>query len=442
MFSFIKKHQKKLIVFLVLLAGFVLRIVLVNKVIVGDLLAYLEWGQRYRDWGGQGYYFGQHAWTYSPPNYPPISSWIFAGLSWLYQHRFWTAQLHNLIRFPPAVFIVYFYKYGEVLLFKLLPILADLGLGIIIYKLVKKFTKSYARAIGAMAFFVLNPVTIFISGAWGQTDSFVAIIGMLSFLLLLSGRVSFSMLLFFLGMYFKPTWGLLIPFYLYVLYLKKPALKSFILGSLLIVAVLIIVSWPFAEGNLFVFTKKVWFDRYFLPIRSAGRASPSAFNLMTFFLKIDRDSYNAKILGILTANLFGLIAYAAVNVFAFKFVKRTKNLLWGVVVGIFTIGLGSFLFMSNMLERYFFPALAPMVIIMFTDIKTLVYGAMMNLILFANIIWSFYRRGSDEIDHPFTNNNFLLIRVLSLAQVLGYALILRLLRLGEGRLPNRESNRP
>ena len=41
----------------------------------------------------------------------------------------------------------------------------------------------------------------------------------------------------------------------------------------------------------------------------------------------------------------------------------------------------------------------------------------MNLVFALNILWSFYRRGSDEIDHPFTGNNFLLIRVLSIVNV-------------------------
>ena len=68
---------------------------------------------------------------------------------------------------------------------------------------------------------------------------------------------------------------------------------------------------------------------------------------------------------------------------------------------------------------------------MFTNFKTLVYGIVMNLIFLANIIWAFYRRGSDEIDHPFTGNNFLLIRALSIVSVLAFLSILRLLRLDE-----------
>jgi Gpi18-like mannosyltransferase len=406
---------------LILIAGFVARIVLVNKVIVGDELTFFEWGQKFWEWGPAGYYFGNHTWFYSYPNYPPVIMWIFAGLSWLFQHRYWLAQMHNIVRFPPAFFIVYFYKYGELLLYKLLPILSDLGLGVIIYKLVVKLTGKKPRALMAAAFFVLNPLTVFLSGAWGQIDSLVALLGMSAFLLMVNKKIAWSMIFFFLAMYIKPTWGLLVPFYLYLLYLQKPVLKKLITGVLIVLSLLAVVSLPFADGNLIKFTQKIWYDRYFVPIKYSGRASSSAFDFMTIFLKIDRDPYNAKVLGIIPADLLGLIFYIILNILACKFLKKSKDKLWGTLVGIFIVGTGGFLFMSNMLERYFFAGFVPMIIVMFVDIKTFFYGLIINLIFMANLLWSFYRRGSDEIDHPFTNNNFLLIKILSVIVVAAFS---------------------
>lgn len=76
--------------------------------------------------------------------------------------------------------------------------------------------------------------------------------------------------------------------------------------------------------------------------------------------------------------------------------------------------------MLSMLERYFFAGFAAMVIIMFSEFKTFIWGVFINLVLTANILWAFYRRGSDEIDHPFTNNNFLLIRILSSINIFSF----------------------
>lgn len=402
---------------LILLAGFVLRILLVHRVMVGDLLAYLEWGEKIWQWGTKTYFFGQHPWYYSPPNYPPLAALLFGGINWLWQHKYWTAQLHNITRFPPSVFIVYFYQYGEVLLYKLLPILADLGLGLVVYQLVKKFTSNNLRALAALAFFVLNPITIFISGAWGQTDSLIAFFGLLAFVVLAKKKIIFSMLLFFISMYLKPSWGIIAPFYLWCLYLAKPNLKSFLIGCFLVLTAVFVISVPFAEKGVLAFTKRMWVDKYIIPVKSVGKASVSAFNFHTIFFRVDRDFFNAKYLGLIKADSLGLLAFIALNYFAFGFVKKTRNFLWGETVGLFVIGVGSFLFMSNMLERYFFPGFASLAVIMFTEFKTFLYGIGMNLIFAANLLWSFYRRGSDEIDHPFTNNNFLLIRVLSFAIV-------------------------
>ena len=421
--KFFKRYWQTLFVIFIILLGFILRVVLVHRVIVGDIMAYLEWGEKIWEWGTKTHYFGQHMWVYSPPNYPPIAALLFGGIDWLWQHKYVTAQLHNLIKFPPAIFIVYFYKYGQVLLYKLLPIICDLGLGIIAFRVVKFLTKNYWRAFGALTFFILNPITIFVSGAWGQTDSLVGIFGFLSFILLAYGRFNLSMFLFFVGMYLKPSWGIFIPFYLYALYLKKPTLKSLIPGIISVLVVLFVVSAPFAEKGVITFTKEMWFDKYIIPTKLVGKASVSAFNFHTIFLKVDRSFFNAKYLGIIPADKLGLAFFIVLNAVAFKFLKRQKNFLWGVTVGMFILGVGSFLFMVNMLERYFFPGLVPLVIIMFTNFKTLVYGIVMNLIFLANIIWAFYRRGSDEIDHPFTNNNFLLIRMLSVLIVYSFAKI-------------------
>lgn len=422
--KFLQKHQEKIFFTLILVIGFILRIILVNKVIVGDILAYVEWGQKIWEWGSKTFYFGEHPWYYSPPNYPPVAALLFGGLDWLFRHRYVTAQLHNLIKIPPAAFIIYFYKFGDILLYKLLPILSDLALGAVIYKLILALTKNTKKALLGMTFFVLNPITVFISGAWGQTDSLVAIFGLLAFITLVGGKYAWAIFLFFVSMYLKPSWGIFAPFFLFVLYLKKPSIKQLLIAAIPTLIALIVVTIPFAEKGVLAFTKAMWVDKYIIPVKSVGKASVSAFNFYTIFLKIDRSLFNSKLLFI-PINKLSLFFFAILNIFAFSFAKKSKSLLWGVIVGIFTIGFGSFLFMVNMLERYFFPALAPIVIIMFTDIKALVPLVISNIFLFANIIWSFYRRGSDEIDHPFTNNNFLLIRLISTSLVAIFVYVLK-----------------
>lgn len=412
-----EKKIRYLIIFVLLLAGFLIRVFFVDKILVGDLYAYAEWGQKLVQLGFKDYYT-RSGWFIAPV-YPPFSQLVFGGLYFIYDHKYVLAQLHNVIRFPPAGFIEYFYANGYYLLLKLPGILSDLGISLIIYKILNKLTGSYKKSILGLSIFLFNPITIFLSGVWGQTDSVVALLGMISFLLLDSGNVALSMPALFLSVYFKPSWSIFGLLYLFLLYFKKPKIKSIIFGVLISFVLFVLTTLPFAKGNLFIFTWKIFNTNIPLPLGLYGKASNSAFNFYTIFLKIDIDMVGSRILGI-SAGIFGRVMLLIVNLAAFILLKKQKANLLSIVGSLFLVGLGTFLFSTQMLERYFFPALAPMIIIMVARPKLLFTSILLNLVFLLNIIYAFYRPGSDEIGRPFVNNNFLLIRLLSLVAVLSY----------------------
>ena len=423
--KFYKKHSLKILISFILLLGIIVRIALVPYYVRGDLLSYAQWGEGIWKYGLKNFYFGDIDWYYSAPNYMPLSSLLFSGLYWLYDHKHVLAQLHNLVKIPPAFFIVYFYEHGYILLLKLISILADLGLGILVYKLIYKFSKNSKKALFGFAFFVLSPVAIFISGAWGQTDSLVAFFGLLAFILLAQKKTVLSLPLYFISLYLKPNWSIFVPFYLFLLVIIKPKRKNLFTGIFLSFVIFLLSTMPFVKGNIIEFIQKLLGEKISFAMPAAARASISAFNFHTIFLSIDTRSLAiAKIFGV-PANIIGYVMYLFVNLFSFKFILKHKDKVFAVIVGLFTIGFGSFLFLTSMLERYFFPALAPLVILMFVKPKTFWYGILINVIIFANVIWSFFRRQYDEIDHPFTNNNFLLIRTLSIITVVSWVYILK-----------------
>jgi Gpi18-like mannosyltransferase len=331
--------------------------------------------------------------------------------------------MHNLIKFPPAFFIIYFYKWGYYLLLKLPAILADLGLGLIIHKVIFKLTGSIKRSLLGMAVYIFNPVTVFLSGIWGQTDSLVALFGITSFMLLNTGNVFLSLPLFFLGIYFKPSWAIFAPVYLFLLIVRKSNIRSVIFGILTSLALFIAISAPFAKDSVTTFTWELFTQKIPLPIGILGKASNSAFNFYTMIFRIDIDP---------APKIAGLVAYLILNLAAFGALKRQKNTLLGLFTGLFLIGIGSFLFMTSMLERYLFPGLVPLIVLMFARPKLLIGLAIMNIIFFVNIAWSFYRRTSDEIGRPFVVNNFFLIRILSFIQVAIYLRVLKMIQFKRG----------
>ncbi len=105
-------------------------------------------------------------------------------------------------------------------LVKLPAVLADLGVGWIIYRIGCRFARP-AIAFGAAALYVLNPATIFISAKWGQVDSIAGGLALLAAYLLLrsdddaEGKATWSIvaawLVFSYSLLIKPQAAVLIP---------------------------------------------------------------------------------------------------------------------------------------------------------------------------------------------------------------------------------------
>ena len=73
-------------------------------------------------------------------------------------------------------------------LIKLPYLLADLGIGFLIFKIVKNLVKSNKIALLSASFYLFNPVVIYNSALWGQTDSLGSLFVLLAFYFLLQKR--------------------------------------------------------------------------------------------------------------------------------------------------------------------------------------------------------------------------------------------------------------
>lgn len=422
----IPRNRKVILCFLaILLAGFFLRVLLARYFVKesGDLVLYADWAEKYWEYGPKNFYTYPQ-WYYAPPNYPPALSLIYAGAYWLYEHKYYLPQLHNFIKIPPAFFIVYFYKYGLYLLLKLPGILADLGLAVLIYQVVKKLTANIKKAFVAGTFYLFNPVSIFLSGVWGQTDSLVSFFGLTSFIALWAGKAWLSIPLLFLSFYIKPNWGIFIPLYLFLLFLKKSQIKEIILGITISAVLFFLITLPFAKGDVFSFSNWLWRERLLPTATVAHKASVSAFNFHTIFLTIDKNLDSDSYLGV-SVNAWGYFLFLLINFFALRYIKRQKVSLSSVIFGLFSIGFGAYLFLTNMLERYFFQSFVPMIILMFSSPGLLVYGVLINVAVFANILYAFFRRTWGELADTFGAYSFLLVRIFSLMNLFFWFLILR-----------------
>lgn len=412
----------------ILLLGLVLRVVVVPYLseFSGDLALFMDWGKKFWELGASAFY-AHRDWYYAPPNYPPLINLLYAGAYWAYDNRYVLSQIHNATRLVPSFFIIFFGDWGYQLMIKLPAVLADIGLAYLIYRIVKNFKKSERLALFASAFYLFNPVSIILSAIWGQSDSFVAIFAICSFLLLLTKRPYLSPPLYFLSLYTKPNWAIFIPLYLAIVVIKKVRLKDLVVGGVISLVLLVIITYPFAPGNLIGFTVWLARERVLPTLNASNKASVSAFNLYTVLYYYDKTGANVPLLGI-PIDILGKTIFGSIYVYSIYYLSKKRANLKSVLASIFFVAFGSFLFLTGMLERYFFPGFVPMVILMFADIKLLKWGIILNIAVFVNIFYALFRRKFDAMATLFNTNDFLLVRSASIVNVASWLVLLKKLK--------------
>ncbi|MBV8489616.1 MAG: hypothetical protein JO199_03725, partial [Candidatus Eremiobacteraeota bacterium] len=104
-------------------------------------------------------------------DYPPGYLYVLAPVGWL-----WNLLAHMGI---DSDFV-------HKTLVKMPAILADLGIGALLYGIARRFA-SRGLALGTAALYVLNPAIVFDSAWWGQIDSVAGLFALLAIYCLLRG---------------------------------------------------------------------------------------------------------------------------------------------------------------------------------------------------------------------------------------------------------------
>ncbi len=128
-------------------------------------------------------------------------------------------------------------------LIKLPIVLADIGIGLLLYKMLLK--KNFKLAVFAFLAYTLNPVVVFTNSIWGQTDGLIALFLLLSaYFLAEKKNILFSSLFWVLALFVKPQALVALPILLTYLLLGKKPKKTvfFILFSLIFI---FLVGLPF-----------------------------------------------------------------------------------------------------------------------------------------------------------------------------------------------------
>lgn len=314
----------------------------------GDVKNHLAWGQSALSAGTAGLY-SRHFAGFNDANYPPVTIYFFTATRFSYQLVNGLIHWQNFhAKFLPSFLVPLFETENMQAAFMKLPaILADLGIGLLIYLI---FEKQKKFSLWLSGLYLFNPATIYVSAVWGQIESLPIFFLLLSYFCLWKKKNYYfvSHLAFCAAVLTKQTALWVLPVYL-ILWLKEAKVQKLIAGLLLQLAVFFVLYLPFLPPFSAL-------SSYFATLSgSSTLVGDQAMNLWFFIFAGRRVEDSLTLFG-LSIRLWSLILLALSVIFVsislwkkFTVEKAANGLLW--------LSLLAFFFQTRVHERHLAPAL-------------------------------------------------------------------------------------
>ncbi|HET7099214.1 MAG TPA: glycosyltransferase family 39 protein [Patescibacteria group bacterium] len=233
---------------------------------------------------------------------------------------------------------------------KIPVLLADLGVGVLIWSLIRKVNLKLAY----LSFFLytLNPVVIFDGSIWGQIDGLLTLFLFLSaYYLIEKKNFVLSVLFWSFAFLIKPQSIAVLPALLMAVLIKKFKLKEIVIAGIVGTITILILSWPF-----FVDDPVLGLPRLVIKMTQYYTyTSVNAFNIWSWVGMWKSDTQ--LFLGISLASWGAILLGSSVVLTLFSFRKKLDQksnyyLLFAI------LSLCFFLFPTKVHERYLFPFFA------------------------------------------------------------------------------------
>jgi Gpi18-like mannosyltransferase len=259
---------------------------------------------------------------------------------------------------------------------KLAPNIFDLGTGVLIYAFVRK-QASFKLAIVTTALYIFNPAVIFDSAVWGQYDAIYTFFLVLSLMLALRSKPNLSAVAFAIGILTKPQGIALAPLIAYLIY-KKNGLKQMLLSVVAFAVTVFVVIVPFNwGGSPIYFLTKIYFEAY----KGYAYTSINAFNLWGLITGMwVPDGY----LNIVGWALFGAFAVFTLYLLNKRF-KTSSEFM--AVYAAFMLLFAFFMLPTRIHERYLFPAMSMMALMVPFVKKARAIYAVLTVTFFINVAY-------------------------------------------------------
>ncbi len=230
--------NKKIIILLLL--SLLLRLGLSSFQFSGDVKNHIAWGHSFLTSGPAGLY-QRHFPGFNDANYPPVAIALFSASVFINEVVFAVLSFLNrtISLFPSFLIPLFSTENIQAAFLKLPSIIADLGIGYLIFRLAPKNKTIFSFL------YLFNPAVIYISTVWGQTESLPIFFLLLSYFLL-PHRYFLSHLSFTLAILSKQTALWVLPVFL-ILWWKEGKAKQFVSGLFAQLILFVLVYLPFTS---------------------------------------------------------------------------------------------------------------------------------------------------------------------------------------------------
>lgn len=237
------------------------------------------------------------------------------------------------------------HNYTEMFLMKLWPILGDIICAVALFYVLKK--DSPKTGLVASALWMFNPSTIFNCAFWGQTDSIMCLLLLLSFVLLERGKPIAAAVVFALAGMTKYQCLFFTPIFLAELFYRY-GFATFLKGIISAAATVAVVFVPFMIGSK---NPMLFFDVYLGGQGTYPYCTLSAYNIYGIFgLNWKEDTVGTP--SLYTLSLILVLVLIALMIYVY--LRAERKSVW--VLGFLFMNT-LFMFMTRMHERYQFVVL-------------------------------------------------------------------------------------
>lgn len=376
-------------IWVIFFAAFLLRLILSFGPYHPDVGNHLDWGIKFWQVGPREFYENQF-WRGSWANQPPGTIYIFALSRKIYEIIFAFLWWLNIrISAFPSFMIPFLQEKLYVSLVKLPAILADLGIGFLIYKFLRKL-KDEKTARWGIIVFLFNPVIWYNSAVWGQTDAWVSFFGLWSIYLFWCKKPFWGIFIFLTSLYFKGSLLILLPVFLILFWKAEVMWWKKLLALLIIPLFFAYFSFPFVRWmSPMLWLYHLYRDRVFG--HQGNMLTANAFNLWAFLFGIDFSRNDLGLFLGLTFKRWGQVIFILTSLPVLVTLWRQKKesieiVFWALAL----TAIFSFIFLTNMHERYLYPAFPYLTMLLLLNPTLKCPYFLLNAIFFLNLYHLWY----------------------------------------------------